>query len=66
MVSGLRDEEVYAELRRHTRTARPLSDPGVVDRPETLLGRVLRPGERGPKPKKEGESKPEKARVRLS
>ncbi len=50
LVDGLGDEEVYADLRRHTRTGRPLREVGFVERLESLLGRVLRPGKRGPKP----------------
>ncbi len=51
LVDGLGDEEVYADLRRHTRTGRPPGEVGFVERLESLLGRVLRPGKRGPKPK---------------
>ncbi len=62
LVDGSGDAEVFAELRRHTRTGRPLGDRGFVERLESLLGRVLRPGKRGPKPRKEGEPKPKKAK----
>lgn len=54
LAEGLRDDEIE-DLRCHTRTGRPLGDPTFVDRLESLLGRILRPGKRGPKPKVKGE-----------
>jgi putative transposase len=49
---GLSDEEVEM-LRRHTRTGRPLGEIGFIERLEDFLGRLLRPGKRGRKPKAE-------------
>jgi putative transposase len=49
---GLSDEEVEM-LRRHTRTGRPLGEIGFIERLEEFLGRLLRPGKRGRKPKAE-------------
>jgi putative transposase len=37
--------------RRHERTGRPLGEPAFLDRIESLLGRIVRPAKRGPKPK---------------
>jgi len=45
--------EAEAELwRRHERTGRPLGEPAFLDRIEALLGRIVRPAKRGPKPKR--------------
>jgi len=52
LIDGLREDEIE-DLRRHTRTGRPLEDPSFVERLEALVGRVLRPRKRGPKPKKQ-------------
>ncbi len=38
--------------RRHERTGRPLGEPAFLDRIEAILGRVVRPAQRGPKPKR--------------
>lgn len=38
-------------LRRHTRTSRPLGDSRFLERLEATLGRPLRRGKPGPKPK---------------
>jgi putative transposase len=38
-------------LRRHERTGRPLGDEGFLTQMETLVGRRLRRGKRGPKPR---------------
>ena len=46
--SGLTDEDMEC-LRRHERSGRPLGSEGFVARVEKLVGRVLRPGKRGPK-----------------
>ena len=46
--SGLTDEEMES-LRRHERSGRPLGSERFVARIERLVGRVLRPGKRGPK-----------------
>jgi len=46
--SGLADEE-WQVLRKHETTGRPLGDDGFVSGLEEKLGRVLRPGKRGPK-----------------
>jgi putative transposase len=45
------DEELAETLRRHARTGRPLGGPAFLDRLEAELGRTLRPGKRGPKPR---------------
>jgi len=39
-------------LRGHERTGRPLGNPAFVDKIESMLRRALRPGRRGPKPRK--------------
>ena len=44
-------EEELKDLREHQRTGRPLGSPTFLDRLETLVGRVLKPLKRGPKPK---------------
>jgi len=51
-LSGSDQEERLSELRRHTRTGRPLGDAGVMRRLENRLGRRLLPGRPG-RPKKE-------------
>ena len=48
LAQGLSEREAAA-FRRHERTGRPLGSPGFTVRLEKLLGRVLRPGKRGPK-----------------
>ena len=48
------DEETLDALRRHGRTGRPLGSARYLDRLETRLGRPVRPGKRGPKPKGTG------------
>ncbi|MBM3333170.1 transposase [Candidatus Sumerlaeota bacterium] len=50
---GLSDGEIEA-LRRHTQTGRPLGDIGFIERLESFLGRLLRPGKRGRKSKADG------------
>jgi len=46
-------EAEEAELwRRHERTGRPLGEPAFLDRIEGILGRIVRPAQRGPKPKR--------------
>jgi len=47
-------EEGLQALRLHERTGRPLGSPAFLDRIEHAVGRVLRPGKRGPKPKNRG------------
>lgn len=49
---GLSEEDMDP-IRRHTRTCRPLGSAGFLDRLEHLMGRILRPFKRGPKPKPE-------------
>jgi putative transposase len=44
-------EEELRNLRRHGRTGRPLGDDKFVEKLEEMLGRVLKPKKRGPKPK---------------
>ena len=55
----LRDEDEAAveAIRRQTRTGRPCGSTGFVEHLESLLGRVLRPRKRGPKPKKKRRKK---------
>lgn len=45
-------EEDLRDLRGHGRTGRPLGSPAFLDRLESLVGRVLKPQKRGPKPKR--------------
>jgi len=66
LVDGLGVDEIEG-WRRHTRTGRPLGEPGFVERLEFLLGRVLRPGKRGPKPKNPADRRrrePERAELK--
>ncbi len=44
-------EEELQHLRRHSRTGRPLGDESFLARLEEMVGRVLKPQKRGPKPK---------------
>ena len=44
-------EEELRDLRRHGRTGRPLGDETFLGRLEEMVGRVLKPRKRGPKPK---------------
>ena len=37
------------DLRKHTRTGRPLGESGFIDRIEQLAGKTLRPQKPGPK-----------------
>jgi putative transposase len=37
--------------RRHERTGQPLGEPAFLDRIEAIIGRIVRPAKRGPKPK---------------
>jgi putative transposase len=39
------------EIRFHLRTGRPMGSASFIDHLETQLGRALRPGKRGPKPR---------------
>jgi putative transposase len=43
------DKAEIDDLRKHTRTGRPLGNAVFVDRLELLLGKTLRPQKRGPK-----------------
>ena len=45
-------EEELRDIRQHGRTGRPLGDETFVGRLEEMVGRVLRPQKRGPKPKR--------------
>jgi putative transposase len=45
-------EETLRRLRLHERTGRPLGTAEFVAKLERIVGRVLRPGKRGPKPKR--------------
>ena len=42
-------EEELRDIRRHTRTGRPLGDEIFLDRLEGMVGRLLKPQKRGPK-----------------
>jgi putative transposase len=44
-------EDELRKLRDHGRTGRPLGSPTFIDRLESIVGRVLKPLKRGPKPK---------------
>lgn len=46
----LQEDDSLAELRKHTRTGRPLGSETFVAHLEGMTGRVLRPRKRGPKP----------------
>jgi putative transposase len=46
---AIREEEIR-DLRRHGRTGRPLGDETLLGRLEEMVGRVLKPRKRGPKP----------------
>ena len=46
------DDEFARSLRPHEATGRPLGDKTFLHRLERLLGRVLLPNKRGPKPKR--------------
>ncbi len=48
--SAMREEDL-SDIRRHTRTGRPLGDETFLARLEGMVGRVLKPQKRGPKPK---------------
>ena len=50
-LAGGLEEEALEALRRHTRTGRPLGNPAFLARLEARLGRRLRPGKPGPRPK---------------
>jgi putative transposase len=45
------EEKELEVLREHGRTGRPLGSPAFVDSLERLVGRVLQPQKRGPKPR---------------
>ena len=66
VVDGLREEEVFDELRRQTRTGQPLGEPGFVERLESLLGRVLRPGQARPETEDARRSETKKTKKGLS
>ncbi len=51
LVDGLREKELYNELRVHTRTGRPLGSPGFPEHLEGLLNRVLHRQKVGRKPR---------------
>ncbi len=46
----IEDAEPLADIRKHTRTGRPLGDNSFLEHLEQLTGRSLRPMKRGPKP----------------
>jgi putative transposase len=45
------DEQATATIRCNTLTGRPCGSAGFIEALEAVLGRVLRPKKRGPKPK---------------
>jgi putative transposase len=47
-------EEELKDLRRHSRTGRPLGNETFLERLEAMVGRILKPQKRGPKPKQRG------------
>ncbi len=52
-LNSARPEEDLRDIRRHTRTGRPLGDEAFLGRLEDMIGRVLKPQKRGRKAKKE-------------
>ena len=50
LLAAAREEELK-DLRRHSRTGRPLGNETFLERLEAMLGRVLKPQKRGPKTK---------------
>ena len=46
-------EEELRDIRRHSRTGRPLGDETFLGRLEETIGRALMPQKRGPKPKRD-------------
>ena len=51
-LAGEVDEPTLAALRRHSRTGRPLGSESFLDKLEARVGRSLRRGRPGPKPKR--------------
>ena len=51
-LAGAEDAEAFARLRAAESIGRPLGDDGFLAAVERLTARFLRPGKRGPKPKK--------------
>ena len=51
-LAGEVDEPTLAALRRHSRTGRPLGGKSFLDKLEARVGRSLRRGRPGPKPKR--------------
>jgi putative transposase len=51
LAGGLGEDELEA-LRRHARTGRPLGSEGFIEGLEARLGRRLKPGKRGRRPKR--------------
>jgi putative transposase len=47
-------EEELKDLRRHSRTGWPLGKETFLERLEAMVGRILKPRKRGPKPKQRG------------
>jgi putative transposase len=56
LAGGLEDDALEA-LRRHSRTGRPLGSKAFLEALEARLGRALRPGKPGPRPKGGAEGK---------
>jgi len=50
-LSSALPEEELRDIRHHTRTGRPLGDETFLGRLEGMVGWVLKPQKRGPKPK---------------
>jgi putative transposase len=50
-LSSALGEEELSDIRHHTSTGRPLGDETFLARLEGMVGRVLKPQKRGPKPK---------------
>ena len=50
-LDGALSEEDLNQLRGHGRTGRPLGDETFLGRLEAIVGRILKPQKRGPKPK---------------
>ncbi len=52
-LNSARPEEGTSDVRHHARIGRPLGDETFLARMEGIVGRVLKPKNRSPKPKEE-------------
>jgi hypothetical protein len=51
--NSAKPEEDLSDIRHHARTGRPLGDEAFLALLEGMVGPVLKPQKRGPKPKEE-------------